>query len=123
MIRCHDLPHQRLTQRGDDNEPGYEISPTGQARPNVLFEAGAALTAHPRATVIVEIGRLRPFSDLGGHNVIRFDGSPSKLQKITQRLKSAGCRVEPIGSDWLDSSRFSELDAYSRGPGGVSGAV
>ncbi len=99
-----------------DNEPVYETSPTGQARPNVLFEAGAALASHPHATLIVEIGSLRPFSDLGGRNVIRFDGSPGKLQKIAQRLKTAGCPVKPIGGDWLDAARFKGLHAYTRRP-------
>jgi predicted nucleotide-binding protein len=119
LLTPDDVVYLHSTLR-DDNDPHYETRPTGQARPNVLFEAGAALVAHPRDTVIVEIGRLRPFSDLGGRNVIRFDGSPGKLQKIAQRLRTARCRVEPVGSDWLDASRFSGLDAYSRGPGSTT---
>jgi predicted nucleotide-binding protein len=100
----------------DAHEPDYETKPTGQARPNVLFEAGMALALHPNRTVIIEIGHLRPFSDLGGRNVIRFDGTPKALQKIAQRLITAECAVNTGGTDWLDASRFTGLDAYTRRP-------
>ncbi|MEU8082589.1 CATRA conflict system CASPASE/TPR repeat-associated protein [Micromonospora sp. NPDC049101] len=98
------------------NEPAYETKPTGQARPNVLFEAGMALARYRTRTVIIEIGELRPFSDLGGVNVIKFDGTAEKLNKIAQRLAGAGCAVDMSGSDWLDTDRFTGLDAYTRRP-------
>lgn len=47
------------------NEPKYETSLTGQARPNVLFEAGMAFGHNPGRTVLVQMGTdLRPFSDV-----------------------------------------------------------
>lgn len=98
------------------NEPDYETRPTGQPRANVLFEAGMALALHPQRTIIIEIGQLRPFSDIGGRNVIRFDGSVEKLKKIAQRLKNAGCTINDTGTDWLDTTRFTGLDAYTRRP-------
>jgi predicted nucleotide-binding protein len=98
------------------NEPDHETKPTGQARPNVLFEAGMALALQPDRTVIIEVGHLRPFADLGGRNVIRFDGTVPKLKKIVERLKIAGCAVNDRGTDWLDTTRFAGLDAYTRRP-------
>ena len=99
-------------------EPEYETKPTGQARPNVLFELGMALGLHPDRTVIVEIGELRPFADLGGRNVIRIDGSEDSIlrgiRKISERLRHAGCAVNESGSDWLDTRRFAGLDTYTR---------
>lgn len=103
--------HAGLREPG---EPPHETVVTGQARPNVLFEAGMALGRQPERTVIIEIGRLRPFSDLGGRNVIRFDGTAKSLNKIVARLRVAGCAVNTTGTDWLDASRFAGLAAYSR---------
>jgi predicted nucleotide-binding protein len=89
----------------------------GQARPNVLFELGLALMAYPHNTVIVEVGRMRPLSDLAGLNVIRFDGSAEAIKKVLSRLEIAGCAVDDSAVDWLDLSRFADLRTYRRGPG------
>jgi predicted nucleotide-binding protein len=89
----------------------------GQARPNVLFELGLALMAYPHNTVIVEVGRMRPLSDLAGLNVIRFDGSAEAIKKVLSRLEVAGCAVDDSAVDWLDLSRFADLRTYRRGPG------
>ncbi len=66
---------------------------------------------------MVEMGELRPISDIGGRNVIRFDGSPASMGKLVERLKSAGCAVDDRGGDWRDPRRFARLDAYDRRPG------
>jgi predicted nucleotide-binding protein len=94
-------------------DPGYELETMAQARPNVLFEAGMAFALDPRRTVIVEIGELRPFSDLGGRNSIRLDGTVEKLHKIATRLKGAGCAVNIDGADWMDARRFACLPGCS----------
>ncbi|GIJ43653.1 hypothetical protein Val02_05390 [Virgisporangium aliadipatigenens] len=99
--------------RGAD-EPDYETRLTGQVRPNVLFELGMAIALHEDRTVIIEMGRLRPFADLGGRNVIRFDGSVASIKKIVDRLRTAGCDINVTGTDWLDVVPFKGLDAYSR---------
>lgn len=103
--------HESL--RGED-DPEHETRTTGQARPNVLFEAGMALALHPTRTVLVQIGRVRPFSDIGGRAVVKFDGSATSLQKIVNRLQVAGCAVNTRGTDWLDPDRFADLAAYTR---------
>lgn len=88
------------------SEPEHERELTPQARPNVLLEAGMALGIHPDRTVLVELGRLRPFSDIYGRHVVRLDGSERPLRDITARLRTAGCEVDTTGSDWADPSRF-----------------
>jgi predicted nucleotide-binding protein len=100
-----------------DNDPPQERARSGQARPNVLFELGLALMAYPERTIVVEVGQMRPIADLGGLNVIRFDGSAVAIKKVLDRLEQAGCPVDIKGTDWLDTGRFAGLAVYQRGPG------
>lgn len=89
-----------------DGEADYEHELTPQARPNVLFEAGMSFGIHPDRTVLVELGRLRPFSDVFGRHVVRLDGTVAPLRDIASRLKAAGCAVNDRGDDWADPDRF-----------------
>jgi predicted nucleotide-binding protein len=83
-----------------EEDPEYERRLSGQARPNVLFEAGMAMGRNPRRTVLVEIGTLRPFSDVGGRHVLRLDNSSEHRQDLAQRLQTAGCAVDLTGRHW-----------------------
>ncbi len=89
-----------------------------QARPNVLFEAGMAFGLYPHRTILIEIGSLRPISDLYGRHAVRFtpDRLPKALTGLANRLKTAGCEINTAGSDWLDVARFSDLAAFTRRP-------
>jgi predicted nucleotide-binding protein len=82
------------------DDPPDEIQPTPQARPNVLFEAGMALGVHPDRTVLVELAKLRPFSDIYGRHVVRIDHTDKPLREIAKRLKTAGCAVDESKVDW-----------------------
>jgi hypothetical protein len=59
-----------------------------------------ALAVHPERTVLVELGQLRPFSDVYGRHVVRMDGTEKALWDIAQRLQDAGCDVDTSGGDW-----------------------
>jgi len=85
----------------------YEKKLTGQARPNVLFEAGTAFGSHPRSTVLIEIGNLRPFSDVAGRHAIRLTNDGNSRRELASRLKVAGCNVDISGTDWLTVGNFS----------------
>jgi CAP12/Pycsar effector protein, TIR domain len=76
---------------------------TGQARPNVLLEAGLALAYNPQRTVLVEVGRLRPFSDVAGGLVIRMSNDAATRNALASRLRQAGCAVRTERDDWLTS--------------------
>ena len=77
----------------------------GQARPNVLFEAGLALGAHPEKTVIIQIGKVRPFSDIAGKHLVRL-GEDRGRNDLANRLKRLGCPVELTGDDWMNAGYF-----------------
>lgn len=87
-----------------DGDP--ETQPAAQARPNVLFEAGMALGRDPRRTVLVEIGDVRPFSDVAGRHAVRLTNEVAQRQALAGRLAAAGCDVDLKGSDWLTTGDF-----------------
>lgn len=88
------------------NDAEYEKVLTPQPRQNTLFEAGMAFGLQPRRSVLVEIGSLRPFSDVSGRYSIRLDNTSAKRNELAQRLKSIGCTVKLEGSDWLFAGNF-----------------
>ena len=88
------------------SDPPYESQPTGQARPNVLFETGMAMGRSPERTVLVEVGSIRPFSDVAGRHVIRLNNDASKRKDLALRLQSCGCIVDLTGNDWLTAGDF-----------------
>jgi hypothetical protein len=96
------------------HDPPYEAQLTGQARPNVLFEAGMAMGRCPERTVIVELGTVRPFSDIAGRHTVRLSNSSTARQELAQRLETAGCPIDLTGRDWHTEGDFnvkSEADS------------
>jgi predicted nucleotide-binding protein len=78
----------------------------GQPRPNVLFEAGLALGRHPDKTILVEVGKLRKFSDIAGRHVVRLSNEYSKRNDLANRLENLGCNVDKQGTDWTKAGDF-----------------
>jgi predicted nucleotide-binding protein len=87
-------------------DPAYEKKLTGQARPNVLFEAGMAFGRNPENTVLVQVGTLRPFSDVGGRHVVNMTNSAPKRAELVTKLANAGCNVDTTGTDWYTTGDF-----------------
>lgn len=92
-------------------EAAHETELTGQARPNVLFEAGMAMGRNPDRTVMVELGDLRPFSDIAGRHTIKLDNSSAARHELAQRLETAGCAVDLTGRDWHTEGDFTAHEA------------
>lgn len=90
--------------KNDDGQ--HERRLTGQARPNVLFEAGMAFGTHPDRTVLVEVGTLRPFSDVAGRHVVRLTNHIESRRELATKLENAGCKVDTSGTDWLQEGDF-----------------
>jgi predicted nucleotide-binding protein len=79
---------------------------TGQARGNVLFEAGMAFGHHANKTILVQIGKIRPFSDIGGRHVIHLSNDSAARQRLLNRLQAVGCDVDARGTDWHHEGDF-----------------
>ncbi len=82
------------TRYAEPHDGPDETSPTAQARPNVLFEAGMAFGRNPDRTVLVALGRTRPFSDVAGRHILYIRNDVKQRQGLAERLKTAGCEVD-----------------------------
>lgn len=90
---------------GDPHDETLRLE--GQARPNVLFEAGYAWRAIRERTLLVEYGSdLRRLSDLSGVDRVKFDGSADVRGEVADRLKSIGLAVRTTGGAYLSAGRF-----------------
>jgi hypothetical protein len=101
LMTPDEITYLRREYASGDDDPDFQ--PSSQARPNVLFEAGMAMGRDPDHTVLVELGKVRPFSDLGGRHAIHMDGSTQKRKELAQRLETAGCDVDLSGDDWMNA--------------------
>jgi predicted nucleotide-binding protein len=89
---------------GDDDP---EVLLAAQARPNVMFEAGLALGRIPERVVLVEMGRVRHFSDIVGRHTVHLSNSVTSRHEFAIRLQTAGCAVDLSGTDWHTAGDFS----------------
>jgi hypothetical protein len=104
LLTPDDIAYLRTEYANGEDDP--ETQALAQARPNVLFEAGMAMGRNPKRTVLVELGKLRPFSDVAGRLAVRIDGSAAKRKDLAQRLENAGCAINLVGEDWLTAGDF-----------------
>jgi len=104
LLTPDDISYLHTDYASGENDP--ETEPKGQARPNVLFEAGMALGRDETRTILVELGEVRAFSDVGGRHVLRLDNSPQKRQALATRLETAKAAVNRTGSQWLTAGDF-----------------
>jgi predicted nucleotide-binding protein len=84
-----------------DEDPDLQLS--GQARPNVLFEAGMAFALAPTRTILIEFGKVRPFTDIAGRYVVKLNNSSQRRNTLAQLLAQIGCEVNLTGNDWHTS--------------------
>ena len=88
------------------SDPAYERRYVGQARANVLFEAGMAFGRYPNETILVQVGVVKPFSDIGGRHVTRLGNDPESRAEFVTKLRNANCAVNDGGTDWYKTGEF-----------------
>jgi hypothetical protein len=114
LLTPDDIAQLRPELAHDDDE--LEVRPTGQPRPNVFFEAGMAFGRHPEHTILVEFGKVRRFTDIGGRYIVKLDGSDTSRTKLRNRLEAIGCDVKQHGTDWLKAGNLTPPETASLTP-------
>jgi len=90
----------------------WETRLTSQPRLNVVFEAGMAMGGHSRErTILVELGELRPFSDISGVFTVKLDNAIDRRKHFIDRLQIAGCSVDLSSDDWCRAGDFESVVA------------
>ena len=56
--------------------------------------------AFRKRVVLVEMGRVRHFSDIVGRHTVHLSNSVASRHEFAIRLQTAGCAVDLSGTDW-----------------------
>ncbi|NUK07188.1 nucleotide-binding protein [Streptomyces lunaelactis] len=97
-------PDESVQLRPELGEEDSHPSPDGwyQARPNVYYEAGISDAINRDRTIIVEIGRMRPFSDAAGRHAVRFNRDEASCIDLRNALRNVGLSIDDHGRAWVD---------------------
>lgn len=87
-----------------------ESQVVGQARPNVFYEAGMAMSLFRDTTVFVQVGVVKAFSDIGGTHITRLSNSATSRKELATKLEAAGLAVDTDGTAWLEDGDFDRKD-------------
>jgi predicted nucleotide-binding protein len=99
LLTPDDVGYVRVAHRSGHDGPD-ELEPTGQARLNVIFEAGMAMALARERVVVVEMGAVRAMSDTAGLNVVRLRDSIDSRRDLAGRLRSAGLAADTADDEW-----------------------
>jgi predicted nucleotide-binding protein len=94
----------------DSGEKKYWFQP-GQDQ---VFEAGYAFGRSPERTILIQVGRVKLFSDIDGRYIPNFTGKEKERRDLINRLKSAGCQVNDNGDPWRSAGNFSHHQKKSK---------
>ena len=117
------LPHRPLRRRAQSYDLSANVSnlqPLSRRwhRPLKMnpevpsTDLGMAMARNQDRTVLVELGDLRPFSDIDGIHAIRLNNTTERRQELAQRLQIAGCPVSLQGTDWHKAGDFEAAVAF-----------
>ncbi len=102
----------QFLKRGEHSTEGRN---RGQARPNVIFEAGMAKGRYPDKTIMVQVGRMKSFTDISGRHMLHLDNSFDRRNDLAQRLSKL-CKVDTSGTYWTTVGDFVPTPAQRAQP-------
>jgi predicted nucleotide-binding protein len=101
----------------NDHDPDEEQL-VGQARPNVILEAGMAWAMDKSKVEIVRLGKLRPISDIDGINFATVSDDPVDRNRLATRLGPGGLglAVKTSSGRHLTVGSFGAAMSYTSEP-------
>ena len=87
-------------------EEVFEKEMRGQARPNVIFEAGLALGMDESRVILVECGAVRPMSDIAGIHLLRLSNDLASRNQLRDALRAVGCHIDEESTRWHEVGDF-----------------
>lgn len=85
-----------------------EATQSGQARQNVIFEAGWAMALNQQTVILVRVGDVRPLSDIDGLNYVWLANDISARRQLITRLRNCHLDVDDRGESWRTAGTFPE---------------
>lgn len=119
--------HPKLLSPNDDND---ERAQTGQARQNVILEAGMAMGMDAAKVLFVRLGRTRRITDIDGINFVNLGDDDEQRKDLGERLRDGvGVAVDMGRDKWRGKGDFAaaleqvkEQPPFDRASGGDSEA-
>lgn len=105
LMTPDDLGHVKPEFHDTRDHPN-ESRPSGQARQNVVFEAGWAIALNPSKVVLIRSGDVRPLSDIDGLNYVWLTDDVSSRRTLIGRLKNCGLEIDDNHDRWRTAGRF-----------------
>lgn len=98
--------------------PSRETDLAGQARPNVILEAGMVLGMAEEKALFVRIGDQRPISDIDGINFVNIGNSTEQRADLARRLgpNGLGLAVTDKFERWIATGNFDAAMDYLSAP-------
>ena len=83
-----------------------EARETGQARQNVVFEAGWAMALGQDKVILVRVGDVRPLSDIDGLNYVWLTNDVDSRRQLITRLRNCELEVHDNHDGWREAGTF-----------------
>jgi predicted nucleotide-binding protein len=83
-----------------------EAQETGQARQNVVFEAGWTMALGQEKVILVRVGDVRPLSDIDGLNYVWLTNDIESRRQLITRLRNCHLEVRDNHDGWREAGAF-----------------
>jgi predicted nucleotide-binding protein len=106
LLTPDDLGHVKGDFYDSEHDDPREAQPSGQARQNVIFEAGWAMALDQKHVILLLAGTVRMLSDIDGLNYVRITDDISDRRSLITRLRNVDLEVDDSGEDWRTAGSF-----------------
>ena len=106
LMTPDDLGYVKEEFHNSGNDDPREAKPYGQARQNVIFEAGWAMALNQGGVVLVRVGNVRGLSDVDGLNYVNLTGDLSSRRTLINRLRNSGLELDDSADAWRTAGSF-----------------